>query len=362
VNNQIGEEIQVESLLFVPRVQLLAGVGFWPLSERVVTNGLSLHKIGGAIFLWSAEDGRLWEAIPFSKDVRPKHIDVSPDGKRIAVVFAEHGSGRKPFNRYGLGCYSTVEKKWLWKWNWAKDEMVGEPLSVRFTPGGRSLLVVGYFSVWYYASETGEKVSEFKGLLKKYALWKYAARTCYVSPSCRLLVIWQEKPWEGRVSRRINKYVTLWDLAAGEEVARWEKPKYECGIATFSSDEESVIFGCKDGYVREWSIKARTVTRELKLRAGVDSLVFSPDGRFLAVNCGIRDVFVLEWGRQKRTHEFDQAGKNYSLIEGKQYPMVFSSDGNYFALLEKGRICLYSTSTWEQKWCVDPKPPDVLND
>lgn len=358
----IDKEMQIESLAFVPEPPSLASMGFYSLPERITVKGVNLPKITGGFFFWSAENGRLWHSIPFSKDVRPKLFDLSPDGARVVSVFVDYGSEDKRLERHGLGCYSIAEKKWLWKWKWSQGEIDGAPLTVRFLPDGHRVLVLGLWSVWYYDAETGQKLKDWKGLLKDYTLWKYAVRTSYVSPSCRLLVIWQERPWEGIALGGVNKYVTVWDLETGKEVARWEKPKYECQIATFSPDEQSVVFGCKDGHVREWSIKTRSLTRELRISAGVHSVAFSPDGRFLSVNAGIRDITVFDYSKQKEIHQFDSPGKNYSLTAGEQYPMAFSPDGELFALWDKGKICLYSTSNWEQKWCVVPRPPDLPKD
>jgi predicted transglutaminase-like cysteine proteinase len=34
------------------------------------------------------------------------------------------------------------------------------------------------------------------------------------------------------------------------------------------------------------------------------------------------------------------------------YPMAFSPDNKYFAFEKRGRLCLYDTETWKEKWCV----------
>jgi hypothetical protein len=352
-----NEEVLLKSLSFVPPDLLLAGMGLHSMPGAPSKEGI--YPLTGWIHLWSRSDGRLQHTISFAKNERPQHFDVSPDGVRVAVVFYEPLSKDK--RPHGLGCYSLAEKKWLWKWKWLKEEIDGAPLAVKFLPDGRSILVLGLRSIWYYDSKTGQKVHGWKMLLRDYKVWTYALRTCYLSPTGRFLVIWQEMPWERIPLGGVNKYVTVWDLNTGMEISRWEKPEYECQIATFSPDEESVFFGCKDGHVRQWSIKSRNLTRELMTSADVFSVAFSPDSRFLAVNAGIEDVFVVDYTRQKQIHQFDSPGRNYSLTGGKQYPMVFSRDGGYFALWDKSRICLYATSNWEQKWCVVPKPPDVPN-
>jgi hypothetical protein len=354
------EGTNVASLCFAPGGAALVGMGSHSLSERSLLDVVSLRVLLGWISFWSTGTGELARSIAFPKHAWPQQFSISRNGRYVAVTFFE--SQPRDQGPEGLGCYSLAENKWLWKWKWSRGELTGRPKAVVFLPDNKRILVLDLCNVFYYEAETGQKVWEHKGLLRDYPVWRKALRTSFVSPSGRLLVIWQEKPWEGRASEAINKYVTVWDLTTGKEIARWEKPKYECRIATFSPDEENVIFGCKDGYVREWSIKARTVTRELKETAGVYSVAFSPDGRLLAVNSGIRDVTVFDFARQREIRQFPGAGKNYGIVGTEQYPMAFSPDGKLFALLDEGKLCLYSTSTWEQKWCVDPKPPNVPHD
>lgn len=352
----VNEDILIKLLSFVPGGRLLAGIVTYSLPERVMVNGISLPARTGGMYFWSTQDGKLKHSVRFSKEVWPEYLDVSPDETRAAVIFYESLSdGKRP---HGLGCYSLAEKRWLWKWKWDMDEIEGFPQAVKLLPNGRRILVLGYWSVWYYDVETGKKVHEWKGLLKDYDVWRYALRTSYVSPSGRYLVIWQEKPWEGLALGRMDMYVTVWDLQTGEEISRWKKPEYECEKGTFSPDEQSVIFGCKDGHIREWSIRSGTMVRELRIKTSlprwVVSVVFSPDGRFVAVKAATEDIMVFDYSTQKKLHTFEGSGKYNA--------MAFSSDGEFFALPIKGRICLYATSTWERKWCVEPRPPNIPND
>ena len=355
LNNQ---RILMTSLLFVPGGRLLTGIGTYSLPERVTVNGLNLHAMTGGIYFWSVKDGTLNHFVSFSKEEWPLHFDISPDGTWVAVVFYESLPGDE--RPHGLGCYSLTEKRWLWKWKWEKDEIEGFPQAVRILPDGRRILVLGYWSIWYYDVKTGQKVHEWKNLLKEYRIWRYAARTSYLSPTGRYLIIWQEKPFEGRVLWGLNRYVTTWDLEVGKQISRWNKPDYESYHAVFSPDERNVIFSCKDGYLREWSIDEPRMTRQLKVNVSqftwVGPAILSSDGRFLAVKVATEDAVVFDWSRAKRLCTFDGSRKDHT------YAMAFSSDGELFAVVINRKICLYSTSTWEQKWCVDPKPPDVLND
>jgi len=351
----VGIQINLESLSFVPGGPLLAGSGTHSLSERIVLKGISLPASRGVIYFWSTENGRLDDFVPFSKEVLPKHFDISQDGARMVVIFSDYTQKEK--KSFWLGCYSLMEKRWLWKSRWGSEDNE-PPDAVKFLPSGRSILTLGYFSVWYYDAETGHRIDERKGVLKEYPVYRWALRSRYVSPSGRYLVIWQEKPYEG-IAWGVNKFVTVWDLPASKEVARWRKPGYECQIATFSPDEQSVVFGCKDGYIREWSIKNQSLVRELKTSAEVLSVMFSPNGKYLAVNSGIKDITVFDYATLRKLHDSYSPGRNYPVPVGEQYPMVFSADGESMALWDRGRICLYSTANWEQKWCVVPTPPDL---
>jgi WD40 repeat protein len=353
----VGKKLALDSLFFVPGHPLIAGSITYSLSERRLVRGILIHVHKGGIYFWSTENGRLDHSVSFSKHILPERFDISRDGSRIVVIFSDHTQPEK--RSLWLGCYSLLEKKWLWKSKWGSNEKE-VPQVVRFLPNGRSILTLGYFSVWYYDAETGHRINEQRALLKEYPVYRWALRSSYVSPSGRYLVIWQEKPYEG-LARGMNKFVTVWDLTAGKEVARWKKPDCECQIATFTPDEQSVVFGCKDGYVRERSIKKQSLVRELKTSGEVVSVVFSPNGRYLAANSGRRDITVFDYATQRTLQNFHSPGWEYTVIGGEQYPMAFSSDSELMALWDKGRVCIYSTITWEEKWCVVPRPPDLGN-
>lgn len=356
----VSKWLGVDSLSFVSGHPLIAGSITYALSERRLLRGVSIPVLKGGIYFWSTENGRLDHSISFSKHIRPERFDISPDGSRVVVIFSDHTQPEK--RSLWLGCYSIREKKWLWKSKWGSNEKE-VPQFVRFLPDGRSILTLGYFSIWYYDAETGDRINEQRALLKEYPVYRWALRSSYVGPSGRYLVIWQEKPYEG-LAWGPNKFVTVWDLKGGKEVARWKKPDCECQIATFTPDEQSVVFGCNDGYAREWSIKSQSLVRELRTLGEVVSVVFSPNGKYLAVNSGRRDITVLDYATQRILQNFHSPDGEYTVTGGKQYPVAFSSDSELMALWDKGggRVCLYSTNTWEQKWCVVPRPLDLLQE
>ena len=355
-----ADGVTISSVFFVPGNTFILGKGFYFLPERREVGGISREKITGGIWVWRTDDGRVDHFIPFPKMTWPDEVDISQDGARIAIIFFDSGQmDRKPD---WLGCYSLVGKHWLWRWKWEKYETRESPRQVKFCSDSRKMLIVGYWSMWYLDADTGEEIGQRRGFLKEYPVLRWGLRSSYISPSGRYLVIWQEKPFEG-IGWGLNKFVTVWDLALGKEVVRWRKPTCECEIAAFSPDEESIVFGCKDGYVREWSIKTRSLVREFSTRGNISSVVFSTDGRYLGVNSDCKEIIIFDRVTQKMVHTFVSSGREYTQIVGEQYPMAFSSDGQLFTFRnEERKICLYSTSTWEQKWCVDPKPPHVPNE
>jgi hypothetical protein len=61
-------------------------------------------------------------------------------------------------------------------------------------------------------------------------------------------------------------------------------------------------------------------------------------------------IKVWDYATNRQAHEFRDVNPSHMMCSG--YPMAFSPDGKYFAFERQGKLCLYETETWQEKWCV----------
>jgi WD40 repeat protein len=332
-------------------------------------------KDRGKIRFFSIEGGKEINLILFDPRETANLIASSHDGKLIGVasfVWGEQILGGH--QNIGIGCYSLSESKWLWRTNWPDWEETGKDFikDVIFTQDDKKIIAVGNRSVFIYDARTGHVLKRWRDPFKDYLNWRFKATKVALSANGRYLVIWQEyHPWhlnDFLFWFLVNREVTVWDVEQYRLVARWKRPKtlYWGG---YLSDE--VIFGSWDGYIRIWSISEQKILRKWKAhwgREGYDryayssrlmALTVSQDGKYIATKGfgvdrhgehdfvkNVIKIWNLETG--KFIHEFTDI--EYGSI-GK-YRMVFSPDSRYFAFDHNGKLCLYDTQTWKEKWCV----------
>ena len=326
------------SIVFVPKRKILVGV-----SEDYRTWASNMQ-------LWSVENRKLEYTIDFSPRERARVIAVRPDGELMAVVFWILPEKGEKYGHTSIRCYSLSERKWAWKNDWqSKFDMARE---VRFSPDGLRVIVIGYKNILFYDAKTGRKLDIIDEPLKDYPELPLSIRGSFVSPSGRYIVVWQEKPLPGHalLARLMaNKWVTVWDLQTKKRVARWKKPKYENFCATFTQDEQNILFGSR-GHIDIWSVKEQKMIREWRLAdfLAVDSLKFSEDYHYLAVYGTIWnfDIMIWDFTEGKEVHHFRDVG----CADGP-YPMTFFDGSRSFAFARKDQLCVYDTQTWKEKWC-----------
>jgi WD40 repeat protein len=322
--------------------------------KRSFIRNSSIFSWTGSIQLWSIADGRLIKAIPFSEKEYSYSIDVNATGDLLVASIAYVPKGGK-YEHYAIACYSLTEKRWLWRNDWKRDD-AGK--TVKFSPDGRKILVVGNKNIYIFGTN-GNEIERIAEPLKDYPVLRLAFVGYALSPSCRYFVIWQEKPPPGHsIPARwfVSKWITMWDLETRRQIARWEKPRYESHAAAFTEDEKNVLFGT-GGHIDIWSVERQKKIRELLVSdfGSINYLKFSDDYRYLGIFGVGKDfhVVVCEYPGGRIVRDFRNMEGGYGM--GGLYPMTFFKGGDFFAFAERGRVCLYNTQTWEEKWCFPPK-------
>lgn len=341
-----GRSNRLAKLYFIPQHELIVG------TDRPFPNG--------ALRFWSINDGKLKEVIHLGEDDRADSLALSNDGNLMVAGLLSNK----------IGCYSLKEEKWLWKIKWIEKGIVGNVM--RFTADDLWVVVVGFKNIVIYDARTGaiiRRQEDFAGFSSGFP--EYRTRINGISPSARYAAFWQgnlehdEGWWSSK-----NIWVVVRDIEEGKTTAKQGKiqSKYKNCSAVFTPDEKNLVLGSMNGYVRVWSITEQKVIREWQAFWNdkptpferdpapncIFSVIFSFDGRYLAtMGFEAKAGFVIriwDYRTNRLLHEIVHVCDSLAMLAG--YPMGFSADGRYFALEQQGKLCLYDTQTWQEKWCV----------
>lgn len=315
---------------------------------------LPTETFGFAIRFWSVENGKLEDAMEFSRREEPETIDVSLDGELMAVAFWNLPAKGERYGHSSIACYSLNEKKWVWRKDWpSKFDAARE---VKFSPDGLKVVVIGVKNIHYYDAKTGQKLEVIEEPLKDYPIIGMSVRGSVLSPSGRYFVVWQEKPPPGHhiLGKLIaNKWVTVWDLLTRKQIARWKKPEYENICAAFTKDEKNILFGSSEGHIRMWSVEKQEMIREWSVgEISVGYFKFSKDYRYLAIYGAGKTfhIIIFDYPEGKKVYHFSDFDCVHGV--GDPFPMTFLDTSKFFAFAESHRVCVYDTKTWNEKWCV----------
>jgi WD40 repeat protein len=317
----------------------------------------------GSIRFWSASDGNLVRVMDLGKGEWADSLAISNNGDHMSVTLL--GSEK-------IGCYSLIERRWLWKAKWPEKGIVGN--SMRFTPDDLRIIVVGFRNVVTYDARTGailrrlEDREAFSG-----GFPEYRTRNNAISLTSKYAAFWQgfldhdEGFWSSE-----NVWVVVRETETGKIVAKQGtiQNKYKNCSAVFVPDDKALVLGSMDGIIRVWSIQEQKVIREWRAYRSdrpisfkespspnnIDAIVFSRNGRIMATkghdqpNKG-DGVRIWDYQSNMLLHEFPNViSSTQGMCEG--YPMALSADGKFFALEQQGKLYLYDTQTWEQRWVV----------
>jgi len=189
-------------------------------------------------------------------------------------------------------------------------------------------LIVGTMDgqVAFWNCETWQRVAMLSDLS-----W---VRSLAVSPNGRILAVFG------------THFLTLWDLASRQEVARlelrWSRDLAPGGVA-FSPDSSLLAYSKGDGSIVLWDLANARPVAELEGHTRyVSALTISPDGSILV--SGSRDRTARVWDIRSRK-ELRQLGD----FAGWVGCVAFSPDGNLLAVAGSGqRVVLFETRSWEE--------------
>lgn len=118
-----------------------------------------------------------------------------------------------------------------------------------------------------------------------------------------------------------TNHIAIWDIGSGKQLQTLRGHAKEVSAVAYAPDGKQLVSGSRDKSIRFWNLASGKETRTLAAAAdelGVDSVAFSPDGRFVLSSS------------QAKTQLWDVAsGKERYALDKLRHP-VFSPDGHSF--------------------------------
>jgi WD40 repeat protein/serine/threonine protein kinase len=311
---------------------LLVGTWFgdlivWDIEKRQIiqtikenNSGITSVAItaGAKIFATTSHDQRVtvWDSATRAVLGRFRgHLDsiwasaISPDGSVIVT-----------------GSFDGTTKLWNASATDSSGVIEHGSLIAGFTPDSRTLVLAPREgdSRWrlFGATQSVVEVTPEPPLV-----WDYLRRPYDVSGNMPVGVL-------GRTDGSIE----LWNLAAGRRTASWRADSNEVTAAAFSPKGDLLASGNVKGRTYLWNTATQTRQADFDIQGdqlparAIDELVFSPDGRMLAV--GTDRILVWDVANLRQTDRFETPHRNVTTI-------AFAPNGRLLAGASMGRASVY---------------------
>ena len=272
----------------------VVAVNYWgEITTRAVADGKVLSKIDPIL-----DRG---QASAFRPDVFA--MGFSPNGKRLVTG----GSRAAVGGRHGLPGGIVI----VWDLETGKivhqfDKLSTAASSVAWSPDGKMLGAGTGGSggeleeageVWVWDVDSGKALHTFSVKpMTEYGEWASAADVAF-SPDGKQVAApvtaGSRGAPAGIIIEDTGASVRLWDLVTGKSTLPVKGLQASVGRVVFSPDGKSLAMACVDKSVRLWDV---TTGKELAALSGPDragAVAFSPDGKSLAA--GTKDGSVCVW-------------------------------------------------------------------
>ena len=267
-------------------------------------DGKTLASGGKYIRLWDVETATHKAAFDHGGSVNS--VAFSPDGKTLA-------SGGKYIRLWDV---KTATHK-------AAFDHGGSVNSVAFSPDGKTLASGGkYIRLWDVETATHKATFDYWGSVNSVAF----------SPDGKILA-----------SGGLNSQIHLWDVETATHKATFDHGSWVNSVA-FSPDGKTLASGSEGARIHLWDIEAATRKATFNHGSSVNSVAFSPDGKTLVsggdgARAGGGLVYrIYLWNVETATYKATLDIDSSSWVNS----VVFSPDGKTLAIGSEGaRIHLW---------------------
>ncbi len=282
-DTQTGQEIKT----FRGHTNWVNSVAFNPNGKYIVSGSKD-----NTIKLWSIQTGKEIKSFTGHKK-EVGNVIFSPNGRYIASTGdyddniiklwdAQTGRERKKFERkkYSDGVTKIA---------FSKD-------SKYIVAGNRD----NEIELWDV--NTGIKIRTFKGYIK-------SINSIAISPNSKYIV---------------SNHLAKWNFHTGKKTLISKYYKDKASVVTFSLDSRNLITGCKY-YAKLWDIETDKEIITFEQKRGVQSIAYSPNGKYTVLSGGYIDKSIKLWNNQ--TGELIRKEKKHT---DNVTCLVFSPDNKYY--------------------------------
>lgn len=325
-----------------------------------------------SINIWSSKNNKLIKEIPLRANEYVYAFNVSHDGLAFTIQSTERVGQKKEIHE--IKQYSLSQDKWIWIKNWYNESPC---IRLAYNEDNSYIICVTNKSVIILDSPTGSEIKSSNNIksvfdedytnytrmdLSKYGnyfvFWHNYIHAPEYSDESWIMSPFNPLTWPFRIIGAVvnlfsgKKYIYIWDVINDEIMHRIEIPKgVPVGSPAFALSEDTLFLG---PIKEEYKLKVYALGEMTLLKEWEDSLVFtyggdfktiSPNGKYLFE--GFR-VVEIETGNTIKQFAFGRLGGKMR----DRYQAAFSPDGRYFAIEERGKICIYNIETSGQSWSV----------
>ncbi len=153
--------------------------------------------------------------------------------------------------------------------------------------------------------------------------------------------------------------ITLLDVSAGKERARWTGHKTWVNALAFSADRARLVSGSSDGTARVWNVKMNRTIKTFRLPdpREIRGVALSPDGKTLAAAVRFGAIKVWDVATGKEVASLDgHDGDAWSVCFTPDGKTLVSGGGDWG---KPGSVRLWNTETWTARATL-AHPGEVL--